>query len=295
MQLSTIASRIDRLRLAQDDLNARLDRLERDAAALQKVFARKKALQPPPAAAVTQPAVSPTVPPSPPPTAVNNRRFFVAYSQWLFIGGLVIVVLLAGLMLARLLRNQRNMSQHRDRIDSILGQARTAATPLLGDEPRMPDRETETVSATREPDFDVGDESSAVDDDVAAYLDIDEDDMEAHQQSETDKDLWRGAAMTDSGLNAEPSDADEVPASLRIEMDRAMDSTRSMFSDVDRFITLGRIENAISLLEFQIKRNPTDRNAWIKLMAIYRDRGLDDNFGRTYAAFRDQFGNNSGY
>jgi DNA-binding SARP family transcriptional activator len=78
-------------------------------------------------------------------------------------------------------------------------------------------------------------------------------------------------------------------------MDKAMDSTRSMFSDVDRFITLGRIENAISLLEFQIKRNPTDRNAWIKLMAVYRDRGLDDNFGRTYAVFREQFGDNPGY
>jgi DNA-binding SARP family transcriptional activator len=94
-----------------------------------------------------------------------------------------------------------------------------------------------------------------------------------------------------SAARTEPVSADEVPMGLRQEMDQALDSTRSMFSDVDRFITLGRIENAISLLEFQVRREPDDRDSWIKLMAVYRQEGKDDDFERTLAAYREQFGN----
>ena len=294
LQLSMIASRIDRLRLAQDKLDARLDRLEIEAAALQKVFAQKAASQRVRPSAATQPAVSQTAPPSPPQTAVNNRRSFMPQSQWLVFGGVAIVLLLAGLMLIRLFRNRRNMRQHRQRIDAMLEEARTAATPLLDKEPRMPARDVEPAFAPGNTDHEAESEPDGASE-LAMYPDIADEDMRAVEEVESVQNPWRGAEMTDSGLSPERSDADEVPAWLRIEMDRAMDSTRSMFSDVDRFITLGRIENAISLLEFQIKRNPADRNAWIKLMAIYRDRGLDDNFGRTYAAFREQFGSKPGY
>ena len=75
-------------------------------------------------------------------------------------------------------------------------------------------------------------------------------------------------------------------------MNDSIDGTRSMFSDIDRFIALGRIQNAISLLEFQIERQPDDRPSWIKLMAVYRHSGMDDDFDRTYANFREKFGNN---
>ena len=82
----------------------------------------------------------------------------------------------------------------------------------------------------------------------------------------------------------------EAPAELRAEMDQAMEATRTMFSDVDRFIILGQIRNAIGALDLRIKREPTDRDSWIKLMAIYRDEGMNGGFDRTYAAFREQFG-----
>jgi DNA-binding SARP family transcriptional activator len=73
-----------------------------------------------------------------------------------------------------------------------------------------------------------------------------------------------------------------------------MEATRTMFSDVDRFIILGQVRNATNLLESRIKHEPTDRDSWIKLMAIYRDEGMEGGFNRTYAAFREQFGTSAG-
>jgi len=69
-----------------------------------------------------------------------------------------------------------------------------------------------------------------------------------------------------------------------------MDATRTMFSDVDRFIMLGQIQNAINVLDSRIKREPSERDSWIKLMAICRDEGMENDFYRAYAAFREQFG-----
>jgi len=83
------------------------------------------------------------------------------------------------------------------------------------------------------------------------------------------------------------------PPALRAEMDQAMEATRTMFSDVDRFIILGQIRNATNLLESRIKHEPADRESWIKLMAIYRDEGMEGGFNRTYAAFCEKFGENA--
>jgi hypothetical protein len=74
-------------------------------------------------------------------------------------------------------------------------------------------------------------------------------------------------------------------------MDQALEATRTMFSDVDRFIILGQIRNATNLLETRIKRSPDDRDSWIKLLAIYREEGMEGGFNRTYAAFCEHFGN----
>ena len=84
--------------------------------------------------------------------------------------------------------------------------------------------------------------------------------------------------------NQEPS------AQLRAEMDRAMDATRTMFSDVDRFIMLGQTQNAINVLQSRIEREPADRDSWIKLMAIFRDMGMQDDFYRTHVAFLEHHG-----
>jgi hypothetical protein len=87
---------------------------------------------------------------------------------------------------------------------------------------------------------------------------------------------------------------EEPSAQLRAEMDKVMDATRTMFSDIDRFIMLGQSRNAIGVLDSRIKHEPSDRDSWIKLMAIYRDEDMKDDFYRTYATFREQFGESPG-
>ena len=73
------------------------------------------------------------------------------------------------------------------------------------------------------------------------------------------------------------------------EMDQALDNTRSMFTDVDRFIALGRTQNAISLLQFQVHKDPKDRDSWIKLMAIYRQEKMDAELAGAAREFKKNF------
>ena len=73
------------------------------------------------------------------------------------------------------------------------------------------------------------------------------------------------------------------------EMDQALDNTRSMFTDVDRFIALGRTQNALSLLQFQVHKDPKDRDSWIKLMAIYRQEKMDVELAKAAREFRNHF------
>jgi Protein of unknown function (DUF1631) len=82
----------------------------------------------------------------------------------------------------------------------------------------------------------------------------------------------------------------EPSADLRAEMDKVMDATRTMFSDVDRFIMLGQYDQAISVLDVRVQRHPDDRSSWVTLMAIYRDTDKKDDFYRTYAGFLEHFG-----
>lgn len=87
----------------------------------------------------------------------------------------------------------------------------------------------------------------------------------------------------------------QTPAGLStgvlFEMDQALNSTRSMFTDVDRFIALGRTQNAISLLQFQVHKDPKDRDAWIKLMAIYRQEKMDIDLDKAAREFKRNFPN----
>jgi DNA-binding SARP family transcriptional activator len=62
-----------------------------------------------------------------------------------------------------------------------------------------------------------------------------------------------------------------------------------MFTDVDRFIALGRTQNAISLLQFQVHKDPKDRDSWIKLMAIYRQEKMDSELAGAAREFKKYF------
>jgi hypothetical protein len=92
----------------------------------------------------------------------------------------------------------------------------------------------------------------------------------------------------ESGPPAQPQVAG-LSNDVLFEMDQALDNTRSMFTDVDRFIALGRTQNALSLLQFQVHKDPKDRDSWIKLMAIFRQEQMNAELAKAVREFRNHF------
>jgi hypothetical protein len=312
-QIVALSSRADRIRQLQDGINARLARLEAATTSLKKAFVQTQARPPPalpparrPAATATEPRKIPAAPPTKPVTkqqatppaqpAVAPRLSppesdAAAPPAWRSYGlvALLAVPAIALVLLGRRLLMRRTLVKQRTRIDAMLEQARTAATPLLGAEPAFDTGDAavgkRSAPPTAEPEvFEAVDRMVSHDNEPEIFDPTKTQPLVRPLPTEP-------PPATDSAASA----SEEPPAHLRAEMDDAINATRSMYSDVDRFITLGRIENAISLLEFQIKREPTDRDSWIKLMAVYRGEGMGDDYDRTYAAFRDQFGDNVGF
>ena len=120
--------------------------------------------------------------------------------------------------------------------------------------------------------------------------------LAGHKPPEADLDLAPVTRAIQPGTNVDlrlesgPS-AQSLGLSSKVlfEMDQALDNTRSMFTDVDRFIALGRTQNAISLLQFQVLKDPKDRDAWIKLMAIYRREKMDSELAAAAREFMRDF------
>ena len=310
-QIAALSSRADRIRQLQDGINARLARLEATTTSLKNAFAQTRRrpapaparrpvatqAEPPktPAAPPTKPvARQPVVPPTKPavaPRVSPTKQEAAGPPAWRSYGviALLAVLAIALLLLGRKFLMRRTLVKQRTRIDAMLEQARTAATPLLGSEPAFDTGgaavEQRTAPTPAEPEVF----------EAAERIISEETEPEIFDPTKTQPLVRPQPTEPPPAADSTASTSEQPPAHLRAEMDDAMDATRSMFSDVDRFITLGRIENAISLLEFQVKREPTDRDSWIKLMAVYRGEGMDDDFDRIYAAFRDQFGDNAGF
>lgn len=188
------------------------------------------------------------------------------------------------------------IGDHQERISSMLEEARAAAMPLLGSEPTL--RSHDEFVRSRDESF-AGHRSRHSHDNRSNSGE--EETTFEREAVQTVIDPPRYIPILDPPASStlpspypdiiDPGAPDDITQELQREMDDALDGARSMFSDVDRFIALGRTQNALSLLEFQIKRDPEDRDAWVKLMAIYRQEGMDDEFESTHAAFNDQFKN----
>jgi hypothetical protein len=112
-----------------------------------------------------------------------------------------------------------------------------------------------------------------------------------------DTQMMEAATNVDLELDSGPKEkgaGESVPgvtSDLAFEMDQALDNTRSMFTDVDRFIALGRTQNALSLLQFQVVKDVKDRDSWIKLLAIYRQEKMDAELEKALKEFRQHFPN----
>jgi len=202
-----------------------------------------------------------------------------AWWKWPAFAGVLLLLLVTGIIY-----RPRSMIQapandnDKERIDSILEQARTAAIPVLGEESIPPGGGNENQAAPDEERDNFYDEAArTVVDPAARHVD-------AHEPSSSAIPALYPDLI-------DPSTAGVVNQGLKREMADALDGARSMFSDVDRFIVLGRAENAISMLEFQIEEHPEDRDAWVKLMAIYEQEGMTDEFERTYQTFGEKFAN----
>ncbi len=278
---AVLSARLSRVAEVQAQIDARLAHLETVANDLQKRLSAPQPRQNPLAAAPATPSVQPTtVAPQPTGSAADTVK---RSASWRWIGAAVgfVALALAGFFAGRHWRRRRVLAQRQSRIEEMLEQARTEATPLLGAETMR-----SSVAAPTEPGTGISGAPFGSDGTGRVH----ESRAQRRGADASLRAVSKGTVPVEPALVSGYADSGEVPARLRREMSDSIDGTRSMFTDIDRFIALGRIQNAINLLEFQIERHPDDRPSWIKLMAVYRHNGMDDDFERTYANFRERFG-----
>jgi hypothetical protein len=295
--------KIAQLREAQNAINSHLTRLEQLIESLRRSITAL--LNAPPVTAAPAPKPAP-LPPAPraapaPPSAMPWTLWAAAAAGALLLGVVAFV-------LGR--RSQRGavLAEHEARIDALLHEARQAAGPLLTTpapspqlrrplpsiplEPRPTPRPRAQATPPPTPEEEVPSPPPAGPASELAPPPLPELMLDTEPApAGVDVELETGTREPEL-----PPPADAAPAAeaqpklqLRQEMDMAIDNSRSMFTDVDRFIALGRIHNAISLLEFQTQRDPKDRDSWVKLMAVYRQEGMETEFQRAYAQFKRQF------
>jgi Tfp pilus assembly protein FimV len=272
-----LASRLDTLINTQKQIDARLARLETTASALQTIINRKPKQQQAIAPVSADPGQLT------PPTIASVLSGTRLWWQWAGIAIGLAVLVAGSIVLGRKWYARRTLSSRQSRIEQMLEQARFEAAPLLESPTAQP------ASTHRSRNRVVNDAANA-----AASAGSETVHTPGLRVRERDKVPTLHEQTTRSAGSATRTDEafrNEVLVStgLRQEMDDSLDSARSMFSDIDRYIALGRIQNAISLLEFQIEREPDDRTAWIKLMAVYRHNRMNDDFDRVYASYCERF------
>ena len=274
-----LESGVRQLHLKQEGIEQQLQRLELSLQNLQKNVN---------SAPVQAPVV---VQPAPPPkveirTIVKSEP--VSWYVWLALAGLVVAAAIGGFVYGRRGSFTRGLAETDDQLDRMLATAATvmrelesspkpgatqrADVPMPRPSPRLPPTPVPAEDSAITPP--PAAESGRVPD-VALDTRVPEQTMGVDLELESEPP----APATVAGLSTD----------VLFEMDQALDNTRSMFTDVDRFIALGRTQNALSLLQFQVHKDPKDRDSWIKLMAIYRQEKMEVEFARSAREFRNNF------
>jgi hypothetical protein len=266
----TLESGVKELHLKQGSIDQQLQRLEQSLQALQKSIASA------PAPAQAQPA--------PPPPKVEIRTVVksepLSWTLWLGLAGLIVVAALGGFAYGRRGSFSRGMAKTDEQLDRMLATAATVmreleSTPRPAPAPRL----IEPPPAPRQPPASPEPEGPAAEPGPAP--DFVPDTQAAQPTTDVDLELESEPPA--------PSQVEGLSTNVLYEMDQALDNTRSMFTDVDRFIALGRTQNALSLLQFQVHKDPKDRDSWIKLMAIYRQEKMDVELTKAAREFRRNF------
>ena len=274
-----LESGVRQLHLKQEGIEQQLQRLELSLQNLQK----NVNFAPVQAPVVVQPA---------PPPKVEIRTIVksepVSWYVWLALAGLVVAAAIGGFVYGRRGSFTRGLAETDDQLDRMLATAATvmrelesspkpgatqrADVPMPRPSPRLPPTPVPAEDSAITPP--PAAESGRVPD-VALDTRVPEQTMGVDLELESEPP----APATVAGLSTD----------VLFEMDQALDNTRSMFTDVDRFIALGRTQNALSLLQFQVHKDPKDRDSWIKLMAIYRQEKMEVDFARAAREFRNNF------
>ena len=276
-----LESGVRQLHLKQEGIEQQLQRLELSLQNLQKNVN---------SAPVQAPVV---VQPAPPPkveirTIVKSEP--LSWYVWLALAGLVVAAAIGGFVYGRRGSFTRGLAETDDQLDRMLATAATvmrelesspkpgatqrADVPMPRPSPRLPPTPVPAEDSAITPP--PAAESGRVPD-VALDTRVPEQTMGVALELESEPP----APATVAGLSPD----------VLFEMDQALDNTRSMFTDVDRFIALGRTQNALSLLQFQVHKDPKDRDSWIKLMAIYRQEKMDAELTKAAREFRNNFPN----
>ncbi|HWA12362.1 MAG TPA: hypothetical protein VHA15_04645 [Burkholderiales bacterium] len=276
------------LRLKQDSIDQQLARLEQSLQDLRKVVESR------PAPAVTP---APVPPPRPEVRTVVKTEYRTEPVPWyLWLGGLVLALAAAagGFLYGRKRAYGDALSASDDRLDAMLASAADEmreldAVPAISRPVRTapPPSMRDTQIADIRRDADAGGNGAPEPPSPRKEVpDIAFDTQMMEAATNVDLELDSGSKPAGGGESV-PG----VTSDLAFEMDQALDNTRSMFTDVDRFIALGRTQNALSLLQFQVVKDPKDRDSWIKLLAIYRQEKMDAELEKALREFRQHFPN----
>jgi hypothetical protein len=276
----TLESGVKELHLKQDSIDQQLQRLEQSVQSLQTM---QKAIGSAPAPVQAQPA---------PPPKVEIRTMVksepLSWTIWLGLAGLIVAAAIGGFAYGRRGSFSRGLAKTDEQLDRMLASAATVmreldSTPEPAPAPRLtapkPPPKPRLPPANPTPEVLAGEPPPAAEPGRVSDLALDNQAM----QATTDVDL-----KLESGPPSQPEIAG-LSNNVLFEMDQALDNTRSMFTDVDRFIALGRTQNALSLLQFQVHKDPKDRDSWIKLMAIYRQEKMDVELSKAARQFRNNF------
>lgn len=276
-----IESGVKELHLKQEGIDQQLQRLEQSLRTLQMTVNSVQAPPPPPQ-------------PTPPPrvevrTVVKTEP--LAWYIWLGLAALVLGAAVGGFVYGRRDSYTRELSETDEQLDRMLA---TAATVMreLDSNPKAPAAAPPRPSPRPAPAATPAPESPAKPEDMRAK------EPESTPDAGTDTTPEAPSVQPGSGVDVElesaaPAQSEVAGLSNEVlfEMDQALDNTRSMFTDVDRFIALGRTQNALSLLQFQVHKDPKDRDSWIKLLAIYRQEKMDAELAKAVREFRNNFPN----
>ena len=281
VKADALESGVKELHLKQDSIDQQLQRLDRSLQALQK------AVNSAPTPAAAQPA------PSPPKVEIRTvmKPEPVAWTIWLGLAGLIVVAAIGGFAYGRRGSFSRGLAETDEQLDRMLA---TAATVM---------RELESVPKPKPgsrpaPRTDVSTPTPRLRPAAPAAADQPDDKSPPAAAPASapdfapDSQAVQPTTDVDSKLKSEPPAPPQIAGlsnAVLFEMDQALDNTRSMFTDVDRFIALGRTQNALSLLQFQVHKDPKDRDSWIKLMAIYRQEQMDVELAKAVREFRNHF------